>query len=65
MGGWKPNEISYLRANRECCDLCGHPIAARYWGAEVNGHDRMFCSPDHERLYLDYWLPRYGAKEEG
>ena len=22
-----------------------------------------FCSPEHEQLYHDYWLPRYGAKE--
>jgi hypothetical protein len=24
---------------------------------------KMFCSPEHEQLYHDYWLPRYGAKE--
>ena len=27
------NEISYLKANRAACALCGHPIARRYWGA--------------------------------
>ena len=53
----------YLKANRDACDLCGHPIAVRYWGAEVDGVPKMFCSPEHERLYHDYWLPRYGAKE--
>ena len=56
-------EISYLKANRDCCDLCGHPIATRYWGAHVDGESRKFCSPEHERLYHDYWLPRHGAKE--
>jgi hypothetical protein len=63
VGEWKQNEISYLRANREACALCGHPIAVRYWGADVNGKPEMFCSPEHEQLYHDYWLPRYGAKE--
>ena len=62
VGEWKAGEISYLKANRAACALCGHPIAIRYWGAEVNGVEQTFCSPDHERLYHDYWLPRYGAK---
>ena len=35
MGEWKAGEISYLKANRAACALCGHPIAIRYWGAEV------------------------------
>ena len=64
MGEWRTNEISYLKANRGACHLCGHPIATRYWGAEVAGKPRMFCSPDHERVYHDYWLPRHGAKEK-
>ena len=63
MGEWRQAEISYLKANREACALCGHPIAVRYWGAELDGEELKFCSPDHERLYHDYWLPRYGAKE--
>jgi hypothetical protein len=63
VGEWQINEISYLKANREACDLCGRPIATRYWGAEANGEAKMFCSPDHERLYHEYWLPRYGTKE--
>lgn len=62
LGEWKEREISYLKANRDACDLCGHPIAVRYWAAEVEGAERMFCSPEHERLYLTYWLPRYGRK---
>ncbi len=63
MGEWKTAEISYLKANIHCCDLCGHPIAARYWGAEVDGEPKMFCSPKHEDLYHSYWLSRYGTKE--
>jgi hypothetical protein len=60
MGEWKRAEISYLKANRGVCELCGHPIARRYWGCEVEGVERTFCSPDHERLYVSYWIPRYG-----
>jgi hypothetical protein len=61
--GWEQNEISYLKANRDSCALCGRPIAIRYWGADVDGVALKLCSPEHERLYRDYWLPRHGAKE--
>jgi hypothetical protein len=61
MGEWKETEISYLKATDMFCELCGHPIATRYWGAEVEGVQRVFCSPDHEAKYVAYWLPRYGA----
>ena len=37
LGEWMENEISYLKPNRDACDLCGHPIAIRYWGADVHG----------------------------
>ena len=60
MGEWKANEISYIKANREACTFCGHPIATRYWSASVDGRPQAFCSPEHERLYYDYWVPRYG-----
>jgi hypothetical protein len=60
MGDWKHGEVSYLKANRAACELCGHPIARRYWEEGVDGVKRVFCSPDHERLYRGYWLPRYG-----
>jgi len=62
MGEWKLNEISYLKANRAACELCGHPIARRYWAAEFGGVERMFCSQAHEQLYQSYWLPRYGQQ---
>ena len=61
MGEWGTNVISYLRPNRLHCDLCGQPLAGPYWIAEVEQTAKAFCSPAHERLYLDYWLPRYGA----
>jgi hypothetical protein len=65
VGEWARGEISYLKANRNACALCGHPIAIRYWSAEIDGVPHMFCSPDHERLFHDYWLPRYGQHSYG
>ncbi len=62
VGEWKHNEISYLKANRAACALCGHPLARRYWAAPVDGVELMFCSPEHERLFHSYWLPRYRQK---
>ena len=61
MGEWATNVISYLRPNRLHCELCGQPLAGRYWSAEHGGAVRAFCNEAHEQLYLDYWLPRYGA----
>ena len=66
MGEWKRAEISYLKANRNACDLCGHPIAIRYWGAEVDGEAKMFCSPEHEQLYHAHQLTvRRNGTERG
>jgi hypothetical protein len=61
MGEWKEAEISYLKANRTSCDLCGRLVAGRYWAADVGGAEKVFCDPAHERKYHEYWLPRYGT----
>ena len=63
VGEWKQSEISYLKANRAACALCGHPIASATGAPRSTASPQKFCSPEHERLYHDYWLPRYGAKE--
>jgi hypothetical protein len=60
MGEWRHAEISYLKASRIHCDLCGQPIPGRYWVVAVNGLDRSFCSPEHEEKYVSYWIPRHG-----
>jgi hypothetical protein len=61
MGGWRTAELGYLKASRTYCDLCGQLIPGRYWIAEVEGHERVFCGPAHERKFVSYWLPRYGG----
>jgi hypothetical protein len=65
MGEWATSEISYLRANRLHCDLCGQPLAGRYWATVIEGvGEKAFCDPGHAQKYVDYWLPRYGANAE-
>jgi hypothetical protein len=61
MGEWRQAEIGYLKPSRNYCDLCGQLIPGRYWVAEVEGAEHVFCSADHEQKYRDYWLPRYGS----
>lgn len=60
MGTWQTYPISYLRPNRLHCAFCGQPIPVRLWKAEVDGRAYGFCSPDHERRFQNYWLPRHG-----
>ena len=61
MGEWQETQIGYLKAHRVHCELCGQPIPGRHWRADVDGTPRIFCSPAHERMYHEYWLPRYGG----
>lgn len=60
MGEWRKAEISYLKANRTHCELCGQPLPGRFWAAEVEERRRIFCSPEHEEKFVSYWLPRHG-----
>jgi hypothetical protein len=62
MGSWRTEEIGYLKGSRKHCDLCGQLIPGRYWIAEVEGHERVFCAPEHEQKFVSYWLPRYGGE---
>jgi hypothetical protein len=61
VGEWRKAEIGYLKASRTYCDLCGQLIPGRYWVADVDGRERVFCGPAHEEKYRTYWLPRYGS----
>ena len=46
------------------CDLCGKSIARKAWVVERDEGEKLFCEPDCERLYDDYWLPKYGSIKE-
>jgi ribosome-binding protein aMBF1 (putative translation factor) len=44
------------------CKVCGKTIPTRAWIVVLHGEELVFCDPDCERLYHDYWLPKYGSK---
>ena len=46
------------------CQLCGKSIAVMAWVVERQGQELIFCEADCERLYDDYWLPKYASKED-
>ena len=50
----------YLETASVHCDCCGRMIIRLAWVASDGGEERVFCSPDCEQLYRDYWLARHG-----
>ena len=42
------------------CKVCGKSIPNRAWVVDCSGEELVFCAPDCERLYHDYWLEKYG-----
>jgi len=61
MGVWRTSEIGYLTPFSTRCALTGQLLPGRYWEAEVEGRTLRFVDEHAERLYLTYWLPRYGG----
>jgi hypothetical protein len=57
MGEWRTLRLDWSRPNRASCRCCGRPLYGRVW-ADERGE---FCDPECAELYVDYWLPRYGA----
>jgi len=41
------------------CDVCGKVMPSDYWEVVEDAHSHRFCDAACERLYRDYWLPRY------
>lgn len=64
MGEWQARRISYLRQYDTVCQLCGQLVPARVWVEDVEGRELEFCSPDHARRYVEYWLPRHRDTNE-
>ncbi|MBX3070482.1 MAG: hypothetical protein KF883_08320 [Thermomicrobiales bacterium] len=60
-GHWITPSVSYVEPLRISCELCGRPIARRYWQERIGGEARIFCEESHADLYLTYWLPTWGA----
>lgn len=61
---WETVQTEWFETKVVNCELCGKMIPRRIWKAEVNGSVRSFCSEDCERMYVEYWLPKYGQPEE-
>ena len=53
-GEWVTPSVSYVDPRRRFCELCGRPIARRFWQVELNGEERIFCDPAHAHLYETY-----------
>ena len=61
MAEWKERGRAkdYLQNRAVHCHLCGKNLPLRAWVVDEEGHELVFCDPDCERLYREYWLPRY------
>jgi hypothetical protein len=65
MGKWIERTVDW-RAGVQCsCGVCGRPLPGRVWLVKIDGQAKEFCDPSCERLYRDYWVPRYSVKEDG
>jgi len=64
MGEWQERgrASDYLNQRDVDCVFCGKSIPRRAWVLIREGHELIFCDPECERLYQDYWLPRYGQQ---
>ena len=66
MGRWEEKKAQWYELVMLYCDLCGRIIPKFFWAAEVRGQRHMFCGPECERLYREYWLPQQaGDTAEG
>lgn len=53
-GAWILPAVSYVDPTRRFCELCGRPIARRYWQIAIEERKRIFCDPTHADLYATY-----------
>ena len=57
MSQWEENTAKWYEQTMVYCTLCGRLIPKRFWVAEVEAQELVFCGPDCEQLYRTYWLP--------
>ena len=53
-GDWVTPPVSYVDPTRRFCQLCGRPIARRFWQARTERGEGIFCDPAHAALYATY-----------
>lgn len=63
MGHYQASHVAWYETMMLHCALCGKIIPGDIWVAEIEGQPQFFCTPDCERLYIEYWLPKYGARQ--
>jgi hypothetical protein len=58
-GRWEErgHAADYLLKSSVHCSCCGRMLIRLAWTSE----GRVFCEPECEQLYRDYWIPRHGA----
>ena len=61
MGEWVDTPRAWYDISVLNCSLCGKMLPGKTWSVDIAGQARIFCDPDCEDAYRDYWLPRYGA----
>jgi hypothetical protein len=53
-GDWIMPPVSYVEPTRRFCELCGRPIARRFWQVRTERGGGIFCDPAHAALYATY-----------
>ena len=53
-GEWITPPVSYVDPARRFCELCGRPIARKFWQARTERGEGIFCDPAHAALYATY-----------
>jgi hypothetical protein len=53
-GEWITPAVSYVDPTRRFCELCGRPIARRFWQVRTERGTGIFCDPGHAALYTTY-----------
>lgn len=60
-GVWRQKPTAIYETEIVTCSLCGKMIPVKYWVVgQADGSEKIFCGPDCEQLYREYWLPKYG-----
>lgn len=62
MGHYQETRRAWHETTLLTCELCGKIIPGNIWVADIEAQEHYFCTPDCERLYLSYWLPKYGKR---
>lgn len=64
MSYWKRRNNLWYETKIINCNLCGQMIPKDTWVAIIDGEGLTFCSPDCEKMYKQYWAPKYGTSQQ-